>query len=572
MDITDSYLVLTLLLTLATALAWVSKRLGLSYVAGYIMAGVALSYVVPGIGEDGTPILTMFSDIAIALLAFEVGREVGLENIRKIGLVPIAIGLGEVVISFTIATVVGLILRLEWSNIAVLALISLSTSTAVTYKLMEERGFRDDRGRLVLTVSTVEDIIQIIALTLLPQIGRGYVDFYKAVESIVSSTVVAILLILVGVTIVRYLFTRIVRPDEFGLTLSVCLSFAYALISRRVGLSPALGAFAAGLALSAHPQASEISERIKPLKEIFLVMFFVIMGFNANIASIQLPLLMVALALCLPVVITKFIAFLVSTWLVSGYSFEDAAKMAFFAITISEFGLIVAYEATKLGFASQLMMVTSAISTIVAMVVSSILTRNPDKNVKVLSRLIPTSIRFSVDGASKYLSKVFERRVSEVIHDTFMRVLKEGALMVLTAFIASSMLYVVDYFLEPPYDVAVSLVVIAIAMVFVLIIAYRVYVHADELCFKLLCEQRILNPNIKRFMRGLLFVSLLSLVVLVVLVASSHYLLHLISKIAGPDMGYATTSLILVSVLAVIILAIMLRLKKLLSVFRDNRA
>lgn len=571
MDVVDSYLMLTLLLTLAAALAWVSKRLSLSYVAGYVMAGVALSYMIPTIGEGSAPILIIFSDIAIALLAFEVGREVGLESIRKIGLVPIVIGLGEVIVSFTIASLVGLILRLDWNNVVVLALISLSTSTAVTYKLMEERGLRDNRGRLILTVSTVEDVIQIIALALLPQIARGYADFYRALESIVSSTVVAVLLILVGVTIVRHLFTRIVKPDEFGLTLSVCLSFAYALISRRVGLSPALGAFAAGLALSAHPQANEISERVKPLKEIFLVMFFVIMGFNANIASIPLPLLAIALALCLPVVITKLIAFLISTWLVSGYSFEDAAKMMFFAITISEFGLIVAYEATKLGFVSQQMMVVSAVSTIFAMIVSSLLTKDPDKNAKRLSRLVPAPIRLTIDGASKYLNKVLERRVSEVIHETFMRVLKEGALMVLTAFVASSMLYIVDYLLEPPYSLAASMIIIAAAMVFILVIAYRVYAHADELCYKFLCEQKILNPNIKRVMRGLLFISLLSLVVVVAIVTSSQYLSFLISRIIGSDLGYATTSLIIVSVLATIFLTILLRLRRLLAVFRSNR-
>lgn len=571
MDIADSYLVLTLLLTLAAALAWVSKRLGLSYVAGYIIAGVALSYMVPTIGEGGAPLLTIFSDIAIALLAFEIGREVGLENIKRIGLVPMVIGLGEVVISFTIATLVGLVLRLNWNNIVLLALISLSTSTAVTYKLMEERGLRDDRGRLILTVSTVEDVIQIIALTLLPQIGRGHVDFYRAIGSIVFSTVVAILFILVGVTIVRYLFTRIVKPDEFGLTLSVCLSFAYALVSRRVGLSPALGAFAAGLALSAHPQANEISERIKPLKEIFLVMFFVTMGFNANIASVSPPLIAIALALCLPVVISKFIAFLISTWLISGYNFEDSAKMTFFAITISEFGLIVAYEATKLGFVSQQMMIVSAISTIFAMIVSSILTRDPDKNARMLSRLIPMPIRLSIDGTSKYLNKVFEKKVSEVLHETFMKVLKEGALMVLTAFIASSTLYVIDYFFESPYSLVLSMVVIAVAMVFMLTIAYRVYVHADELCFKFLCEQKILNPNVKKFMRGLLFISLMSLVVLVAIVTSSQYLLFLISRIIGPDLGYAATSLIIVAVLVAIFLIILLRLRKLLIAFRNNR-
>ncbi|MEM2535102.1 MAG: cation:proton antiporter, partial [Candidatus Nezhaarchaeales archaeon] len=516
--------------------------------------------------------LTIFSDIAIALLAFEVGREVGLENIKRIGLIPIAIGLGEVVVSFTMATLVGLALRLECSIIVLLALISLSTSTAVTYKLLEERGLRDDKGRLIMTVSTVEDVIQIIALTLLPQFSRGRVDPRAAIESITLSIVIVTLLILVGITIVRHLFTRIVKPDEFGLTLSVCLSFAYAIISRRVGLSPALGAFVAGLALSAHPQANEISERMKPLKEVFLVTFFVTMGFNANIASTPLPLIATALVLCLPVIAIKFVAFLISTWLVSGYSFEDVAKMTFFAITISEFGLIVAYEATRLGFAPQQVMIVSAVSTILAMITSSILTKDPDKNARKLSRLVPMPIKLSIDNASKYLSNVFERRVGKVLYEMFMRVVKEGALMVFTAFIASSMLYVVEHFSEPPYSLALSIVIISLAITFMVIIAYRVYVHADELCFRLLCERNILKPEIKKLMKGLLLVTIMSLVALVAIVTSSQYLLFLFSRIMGSDLSYAITSLIIVAVLALIFLAILSRFKKLLTAFRSNRA
>ncbi|MEM2213729.1 MAG: cation:proton antiporter [Candidatus Nezhaarchaeales archaeon] len=572
MDVADSYLLLTLLLTLAAALAWASKRLGLSYVAGYIMAGVVLSYMIPAVGEESVLMLTIFSDIAIALLAFEVGREVGLENIKRIGLIPIAIGLGEVVVSFTMATLVGLALRLECSIIVLLALISLSTSTAVTYKLLEERGLRDDKGRLIMTVSTVEDVIQIIALTLLPQFSRGRVDPRAAIESITLSIVIVTLLILVGITIVRHLFTRIVKPDEFGLTLSVCLSFAYAIISRRVGLSPALGAFVAGLALSAHPQANEISERMKPLKEVFLVTFFVTMGFNANIASTPLPLIATALVLCLPVIAIKFVAFLISTWLVSGYSFEDVAKMTFFAITISEFGLIVAYEATRLGFAPQQVMIVSAVSTILAMITSSILTKDPDKNARKLSRLVPMPIKLSIDNASKYLSNVFERRVGKVLYEMFMRVVKEGALMVFTAFIASSMLYVVEHFSEPPYSLALSIVIISLAITFMVIIAYRVYVHADELCFRLLCERNILKPEIKKLMKGLLLVTIMSLVALVAIVTSSQYLLFLFSRIMGSDLSYAITSLIIVAVLALIFLAILSRFKKLLTAFRSNRA
>ncbi|RLF05703.1 MAG: hypothetical protein DRJ60_05270 [Thermoprotei archaeon] len=564
MEVIDSYLLLTLLFTLATLLAWISKRLGLSYVTGYIIAGVALSYLMPTIAGEFTPLLNIFSDIAIALLAFEVGREVGLENIKRISAVPIAIGLGEVLASFTVATIIGLALRFSWSDIAVLALISSFCSTAITYKLMEERGLTGNMRRLIFTVAAVEDIIVVLALTLLPQIGRGYVDLFKAIEAIAFSVVVAVMLIVVGVTIVRRVFARIVKPDEFGLAVSISLSFAYALISRRAGLSPALGAFAAGLALSAHPQADEISERMKPVREVFLIIFFITMGFNANISAIPVSQLALAFALGLLVVLTRLIAFSSSTWVTSGYNLEEAIKMGFFTTTIGEFSLIIAYEATKLGMVSQPMLMISAVSTIFAAIISSILTKKSEYYASKLSSLMPMFIKLFIDHASKYLNNALEGRVSKAIRELFMRVLREGALMVLTAFIASSTLYVVDGTLKYPYNFVTSTIIVAVAIVVILKIAQRLYIHADVLCFKFVCRSDILNPSVRRLLTSLIFISLMSLTILVALLTSSQYIASLINRIIGSDLGYAITTILIVGVLVVIFLTALSKLKKLL--------
>lgn len=562
MEVIDSYLLLTLLFTLATLLAWISKRLGLSYVTGYIVAGVVLSYLMPTIGGEFAPLLNISSDIAIALLAFEVGREVGLENIKRISAVPIVIGLGEILASFTVATIVGLALRFSWSDIIVLALISSFCSTAITYKLMEERGFIGDMRRLIFTVAAVEDIIAVLALTLLPQISRGYVDFFKAIESIASSVIVAVMLIVVGVTIVRQVFAKIVKPDEFGLAASISLSFAYALISRRAGLSPALGAFAAGLALSAHPQADEISERMRPVREVFLIIFFITMGFNVNISAMPASQLALAFVLGLLVLLTRLISFSSSTWIASGHGLEEAIKMGFFATTIGEFSLIVAYEATKLGMVSQPMLMISAVSTIFAAIISSILTKKPEHYAGRLSSLVPTFIKLFIDNASKYLNNALEGRVSKAVRELFMRVLKEGALMALTAFTASSTLYVVDSTLEYPYNFATSMIIVAVAIVVILKIARRLYIHADALCFKFVCKSDILNPSVRRLLTSLIFISLMSLTILVALLTSSQYIASLINRIIGSDLGYAITTILIIGVLVIIFLTSLSKLKR----------
>ena len=564
MEVIDTYLLLTLLFTLATALAWISRRLGLSYVAGYIVAGIALSFMMPTIGGEVTPLMDIFSDIAIALLAFEVGREVGLENIKKISGVPLIIGLSEILASFTVATIAGLILRFNWSEIVILALIASFCSTAITYKLIEERGLRDDLKRLVFTVAAVEDVIVVLALTLLPQIGRGYVDFMKAFESITFSVVVAVALIVVGVTLVKKLFTKIIKPDEFGLAASISLSFAYALISRRAGLSPALGAFAAGLALSAHPQADEISERIKPVREVFLIVFFITMGFNSNISSLSASQFALALILSIVVIATRFIAFSFSTWITSGYGLEDSLKMGFFTTTIGEFSLIIAYEAIRLGMVPQDMLIVAALSTIIAAMTSSILTKRPDLYASVIASFVPSPIRLFGDHVSSYVNRALEGKISHAIRDLFMRILREGAVMVIAAFIGSSALYFVDAALAYPYNFIASIIIVAITVAVILVVAQRLYAHADVLCHKFVCKSNILNQGVRRLLTSLIFISLMALTVLVALVTSSQYLASIINRILGVDIGYAITTAIIVGVLATLMLMALTKLKRML--------
>jgi len=168
------------------------------------MAGVLLSFLAPGVREGYGGLLDLFSDIAIALLAFEVGREVGLENVRHLRTAPLAIVLGELLASFTLMTAMGLILKLNWIDIAVLALMSSFCSTSITYKLMHERGLDFDKRRFVLSVAAIEDVAAIIFLALLPQLSRGYASLFDALKLVLLSVTIAATLVIVGIALLPF--------------------------------------------------------------------------------------------------------------------------------------------------------------------------------------------------------------------------------------------------------------------------------------------------------------------------------------------------------------------------------
>jgi Kef-type K+ transport system membrane component KefB len=565
MGFMDPYLLLTLLFASAAVLAWMARRVGLSYVAGYTIAGVAVGLLAPGVSEGYATLLGVFSDVAMALLAFEAGREVGLEGVKRLGAIPLMIVLGEVVVSLTLMTVAGLILGLSLVDVAVLTLMASCCSTTIAYKLMHERGLDPDMRRLVLSVSAADDVVGIALLALLPQLSRGYVSLLDALTSTASSLTTAAALVVAGATLVRSLFARVVRPDEFGLATAISLSFAYALIARAAGLSPALGAFAAGLALSAHPEADKIGELMRSVREMFLIVFFVMMGLNASAAATSPPSLAASLMIGALIVLARLVAFSSSAWLVSGYGLEGALEMSFFAMTVSEFSLIAAYEAVRLGAATWPMVTIAALSTIAATMASSALTKDFKRCAGRLSSMVPASIRLLGDRASSYLSKALEGEVSRVARDTFMRLVRESASMVIVAFAASSMLYAADALLSQPYSSMLAAVVIAAAALAVFKIVQRVRLHADALYQALTRKSGASDPSVRRLLSGLTSVGLTALTALLATLTASKYVEAAVDRLLGLGAGRLAAASAIIGLLALALWSVVSRLRRLAS-------
>jgi len=562
MSFVDPYLLLALLFGSAAVLAWITKRLGLSYVAGYVMAGVLLSFLAPGVREGYGGLLDLFSDIAIALLAFEVGREVGLENVRHLRTAPLAIVLGELLASFTLMTAMGLILKLNWIDIAVLALMSSFCSTSITYKLMHERGLDFDKRRFVLSVAAIEDVAAIIFLALLPQLSRGYASLFDALKLVLLSVTIAATLVIVGIALLRSIFAKIVRPDELGLAISISLSFAYALVSRTAGLSPTLGAFAAGLALSTHPRSAEISELMRPIREMFLIVFFIVMGFNANMMSMSLLNIETAIVIGALIVLARLVFFSSLTWILSGYGLRDSLSMGFFAMTVGEFSMIVAYEAVRLKATSQPVIVVATLSTIVATIAASMLTKDFERRAERFSSIIPVPVKLFGDQVSYYINRVLEGKVSRAVREAFTRVVRECASMIIVAFVASSALYVIDSFVSYPYNLAFTAVVVATAALLIFMIIRRLRSHADFLCQEFVCKSGVADPRVRRLLNGLIFMSLTMLTVLLATLVASKYVEAIIKRVVGLDVGHLVASSIIVGLLALALWSIVGRLKE----------
>lgn len=277
-------------LTLAFALGFGAIRLGLPPLVGYLLAGIAVGPFTPGFVGD-VKAAHQLAEIGVILLMFGVGMHFSIHDlwaVRKLAL-PGAV----VQIAAATALGVGISYLWGWSLGAGLVFgLALSVaSTVVLLKALEARDRLDtDDGRLAVGWLIVEDLAIVLALVLLPALsgtlggkdpgggGNLWVTLGLALSKV---AVFVVLMLVVGTRFFPWLLKQVERTGSRELfTLAVVgqsIGIAYA-ATEVFGVSFALGAFFAGMVLNASDVGHKAVDNLRPLEDVFAVLFFVSVG------------------------------------------------------------------------------------------------------------------------------------------------------------------------------------------------------------------------------------------------------------------------------------------------------
>ncbi|WP_137702238.1 monovalent cation:proton antiporter-2 (CPA2) family protein [Marimonas lutisalis] len=284
----------------------ISARLGLGSVLGYLAAGILIGQI-PGIGSE-TQDLQHFAEFGVVMMLFLIGLELepnALWNMRHrlIGLGGLQIGLTGLAV-FGLAIALGLDLG---ASVAVGMLLALS-STAIVLQTLSEKGLmQTGGGRSAFSVLLTQDIAVIPMLAILPLLAvhmpvslnpdgsmtrgddagaHGAHATHSLVEGLPGWGVTLVTIgmvaavILFGIYLTRPLFRFIhaarLREMYTALALMIVIGIAYAMVL--VGLSPALGAFLAGVVLANSEFRHELESDIEPFKGLLLGLFFITVG------------------------------------------------------------------------------------------------------------------------------------------------------------------------------------------------------------------------------------------------------------------------------------------------------
>ena len=264
------------------------SRLGQSPLVGYMLAGMLLGG--PGsLGLIKSPNdIEAIAELGIALLLFSLGLEFSWQRVRSFGGRTITAGVLQVVITILVAAAGGLVFGLPpVTALAAGVIVSLS-STATTLRVLMDRGEIDStHGRESGGVLLVQDMAVVplaVLLTLLA--GSGHpaqlaVDVGRTV--LLAAGLVAALYIALNQVAVRLLRALSLQAHrELAVLLAVVLGLGSAWAAHAVGLSPALGAFLAGMFLGASPFATQLRADVSSLRVVLLTLFFGAVGMLAD--------------------------------------------------------------------------------------------------------------------------------------------------------------------------------------------------------------------------------------------------------------------------------------------------
>ncbi|MDK2876018.1 MAG: monovalent cation:H+ antiporter-2, family [Archaeoglobaceae archaeon] len=460
-------------------------------------------------------------------------------------LIPLIILSFEIFFSYFFALLFGTVLKMDFIEILILASIASFSSTAIVYRLLSESGLQDSAKREIMLVMVFEDIYAILILALLPNLKFGILEPVEILRLVVLSLVITAILITVGLTVVRKIFVQIVKPDEPGVAVILGSTFLFAIVSKYFGLSPALGAFAAGVALSAHPRNSELSEYLRPLREMFLIVFFVTLGTEAGMINHYNPLLLLA-----PIIVFfRFLAFTSANWLTTGKSLKDSLKIGFVASSVGEFGMVITYEATRLGLVSSELLTLSALSLILGALISSKLSKNADKYATKISSIVPAEMEVFIDKISENTSKILEGKANEIVNEIFFRILRNVLVLVMTTLIGVASIYVSDL-LFPSISTYLAIAIFSVLILAIILVAINTRKHAEKLFSTLVVGNR-LGPIFEEAIISITFFAIVLLSLNLALLVSGNFLVSMVNRIYGIDITLFFMTLVLVLLILV---------------------
>jgi CPA2 family monovalent cation:H+ antiporter-2 len=378
-----------LILTLAGALGaalmlgYVTQRLGLSPIVGYLVAGVLVGPHTPGFAAN-VELAEQLAEVGIILIMFGGGLQLHLEELLAVRRAAIPGAIAGMVAATALGAVAAHAFGWAWAPSLMFGLsLSVASTVVLVRVLSDSRALHTPSGHIAIGWLVMEDLLTVVALVVIPTVFAGELSLSRmagslaltlakvigliAVAAVVGQRIIPAVLGQVAATRSRELFTLAVLVVALGIAVGSSLLF---------GVSMALGAFVAGMVVNRSEYSLRAASDALPMRDAFAVLFFVSVGMllDPGVLLDQAGLLAAGLAVVVigkPLVVAGVLALL-------GYPLRTVLTVPSALAQIGEFSFILAGLGRNLG-----VLPTVALDIVVAVSIASIVLNPP------AARLLP---------------------------------------------------------------------------------------------------------------------------------------------------------------------------------------
>ncbi|WP_369684839.1 cation:proton antiporter [Halalkalicoccus sp. NIPERK01] len=379
----------------ATTIGFVAKQTGQPTIIAYILTGLLLGPVfLDVVTEEG--LVELMAELGLGFLLFLLGIKMRFDDIRNILRPIVTIAVWQTVLQTALAFAVAYVLGFTLVETVVIALATVFGATPIIVKVLTDKDeITALPGKIDVGVLIVQDIYLVFVLAMLS--AGGLTSVADVGLTLVTITVMMSSIALFSLASSRYLlpglFRRIADDKDVFFVIAIAWAFLFIVVSEGLDLSIEVGAFLAGISLAQLPYSKELEERIAPITDFFILVFFASIGLR--LAADDL------LAYWVEAVVASAVLMIGNFWIMfylidrEDFSVETSFLGSINMVQVSEFSLVVGGIAVAQGFVDTPVLGYLSLMALLTMTLSTYVI---NYNHAIYDRVEPWFARFEGEG------------------------------------------------------------------------------------------------------------------------------------------------------------------------------
>ena len=379
------YIQFSIIFLITLLLTVLFKKFNQPLVVAYIISGILLgNFFIKSI--EFKNLLIFLADIGVTFMLFIVGLELKLKTLREIGKLSIIIGTLQELVTIIAGILFALLLGFNFQEAVYLGIALSFSSTVLMVKLISDKGDLEKfYGKLATGFLLVQDLITVLILMILPFFNLNMLGYNPM--NLILGFILVILIPLISYKFLPKLEKFIADNQELLFLFAITSALVLSSLFEKLSLGLEVGALVAGISLSSLKISTEIASKLRPVRDFFLVIFFIYLGLEIFIANID-DIFFKAILLSLFVLIGNPILM----WLIVRYlniSKKSAFLLSLTSNQISEFSFIVIGLGISMGHISGNLLSLLSLVGIITFLGSTIIFNKAEKIYEKINRFIP---------------------------------------------------------------------------------------------------------------------------------------------------------------------------------------